>query len=268
MGGVDRPSEVLLTFFYRFRKFRDRRNDHNSKASLETLLSQSKTIHCNEGSADLQPIFKLIYCCNLFNQSWTRLMQVLESNNSTTSLLGKLVHCNVLRSERDQNRNKASKLDRYSSKSKKWPGQPSPNSKKRSLEDTFIAGDAEANTLLAGYGMKRGPRGGLIPRNRPDVAAASQSRMPEAVARATKNRKSKKKQTRDEGLKAIAQDYISMGSAQQQKKQRRANGNSFKSKKQKQQAAKDKKKNTPKKAGTNSSKAKAKKDKNGNGKRR
>jgi hypothetical protein len=265
LGGVDRPSEVLLTFFYRFRKFRDKRSNHNSKSSLETLLSQSKTIHCDKGSADLQPVFKLIHCCDLFNQSWTRLMQALESNNSTTSLLGKLIHCNLLRSERDLHRNKASKLDLYLSKLEKWPGQPSFTGKKRSIEDTVVAGDADANTLLAGYGMKRGPRGGLIPRNRPDVAASDRSRIPEAVARATKNRKNKKKQTRDEGLKAIAQDHIKMGSAPPKKKQR-TNGNGFsKSKKQQQQAAKGKKpKNAPKTtAGAKNSKSVSKKGRNG-----
>jgi hypothetical protein len=57
-----------------------------------------------------------------------------------------------------------SKLDRYLSKLEKWPGQPSFSGKKRLIDDTVVAGDADANALLAGYGMKRRPRGGLIPR--------------------------------------------------------------------------------------------------------
>jgi hypothetical protein len=96
------------------------------------------------------------------------------------------------------------------------------------------------------------------------VAASDKSRLPEAVARATKNRKNKKKQTRDEGLKAIAQDSIKMGSAPPKKKQR-TNGNSFnRSKKQKQQAAKGKTpKNAPKTMGAKNSKSISKKGRNG-----
>jgi hypothetical protein len=56
---------------------------------------------------------------------------------------------------------------------------------------------------MGGYGKKRGPLGGLIPRNRPDVQAQwSVSEV--AVGLALKNRKNKKKQKRDQGLKSIA----------------------------------------------------------------
>jgi hypothetical protein len=240
-GGADRPSEALLAFFYRFRKFVNGKKNKRVKYPLETFLSRSMTLQCNGGDADLDPIFKLIHCCDLFHHCWTRLMQMMESG-SEQSLLGKLIRCEQLRSERERNRAKASKLGHYKNSSlkskwptrtqekwsthrtdEKWPIVTRAAGKKRALEETKVEGDADASQLMAGYGMKRGPRGGLIPRNRPDVAAArSQSWIPEAVGRATKNRKNKKKQTRDEGLKAIALDHLTLIPQKQQ--QRRPNG--------------------------------------------
>lgn len=275
MGGVDRPSEVLAAFFFRFRKFRDKRNHHNSTISHETLLSLHKVIRCDDGSADLQSVFKLQHCCDLFSKSWTRLLRQLESSDSSASFLVKLIHHGVLRQERDQNRNKASNADRYFQMSKrppvllrtqsgsgtqKWQGgghnkDDSPAKRKRSspspVEETVfhteaaapptelmqrwqnrwqqkessaagrkrsspdaraIEGDTGAAQLMAGYGMKRGPHGGLIPRSRPDVEAhQSMSTIPEAVGRATKNRKNKKKQKRDEGLQEIAVAFMTDG---------------------------------------------------------
>ena len=45
--------------------------------------------------------------------------------------------------------------------------------------------------------MKRGPRGSIIPKKRPDLEAKNSSRCVEALQRATKNRKNNKKQKRD-----------------------------------------------------------------------
>lgn len=104
---------------------------------------------------------------------------------------------------------KASKLGKYSNMQQKLfakqsrNNSPSAAGKKRSFsEANGFVGDANAGQLMAGYGMKRGPHGGLIPRSRPDLEATSS--IPEAINRAAKNRKNKKKQKRDEGLKAIA----------------------------------------------------------------
>jgi hypothetical protein len=148
------------------------------------------------------------------------LIRELESDGSTASFLGKLVHSGLLRSERDQNRDKAAKLCRYSQSrkspiAKRWnvkkSGETSTNNvlpeaagKKRAVAETGgVARHAEANELMAGYGVRRGPRGGLIPRTRPDVDAR-RSKPPDAVGRATKNRKNNKKQKRDKGSKEIA----------------------------------------------------------------
>ena len=67
-------------------------------------------------------------------------------------------------------------------------------------------GDADEEELMRGYGVKRSARGALIHRSRPDVVAREQAKnkgnafISELIARASKNRKNKKKQSRDKNL--------------------------------------------------------------------
>lgn len=59
--------------------------------------------------------------------------------------------------------------------------------------------------------QKRGPRGGLIPLHRPDLVAKRQLKAnpdKELLLKGTKNRKNKKKQTRDEALRAFSRRSI------------------------------------------------------------
>lgn len=262
MGGADRPSEVLATFFFRFRKFCNTRSSQRpADTPLETTLSLHRKVECDGGCADFQAIFKLEHCSNLFDQSYSRLLEELEAPNySTDSFLATIVHPGPLQRERDRNRNRAKAAGRYiqlkdsctniwteakqhkqqfqlnlndpGGLQQKWHeqrrgqsqsglqsqqykndqaqirnGSPRPAGRKRG----FSNGDANADQLMAGYGMKRGPRGGLIPRTRPDVEARRLSTLPETVGRATKNRKNKKKQKRDEGLKEIALEEVAKG---------------------------------------------------------
>jgi hypothetical protein len=215
LGGADRPSEVLLTFFFRFRKWRGDRRHQYRRGSAETHLSSHSVIRCDGGSAELMPVFNLENCCKLFDQSWTRLTNELQSDNSPVSFLGQLVKANQLRSERNICQKKASQLGRYSQSEPRSPREDreaaikyshvfsKPTAVNDSTQMEALPLDADAEELMAGYGMKRSPRGGLIPRNRVDVVQARQS-VPEAVGRALKNRKNKKKQKRDQGLKSIA----------------------------------------------------------------
>lgn len=213
LGGADRPSEVLLAFFFRFRKWCGDRHRYR-RGSAETHLSPHSMIRCDGGSAELKPVFNLQHCCKLFDQSWTRLTNELQSDNSTVSFLGHLVKANQLRSERNIFHKKASQLARYSQSQPRSPNRDGgvsinyshvfskPTSIKDSTKMEALPLDADAEELMAGYGMKSGPCGGLIPRNRPDVQARRS--VSEVVGRALKNRKNKKKQNRDQGLTSIA----------------------------------------------------------------
>ena len=72
--------------------------------------------------------------------------------------------------------------------------------------------DEEANRLMAGYGVMRGPRGSLVPKHRPDVEARREALRNdpdhELKGRASKNRSSKKKQKRDSAVREFAMRKI------------------------------------------------------------
>jgi len=89
--------------------------------------------------------------------------------------------------------------------------QRSPNgtlNPNRRPENAELNTDDEANELIAGYGLQRGPRGGLIPKRRPDVEARNaekeQDPTVKILRRGSKNRKNKRKQSRDIALKEFA----------------------------------------------------------------
>lgn len=215
LGGADRPSEVLLSFFFRFRKWRGERRYQDRRGSPETHLSPHSVIHCDGGSAELQPVFKLEHCCRLFDMSLTRLINELQLEDSTVSFLGQLVKAQQLCSERNICQKKASQLGRFSQSQQHGLAKKdreasvkhlfvfsNPNAIGNALQVEALPEDANADELMAGYGMKRGPRGGLIPRN--SFEAEARQSVTEVVGRALKNRKNKKKQKRDQGLKSIA----------------------------------------------------------------
>jgi hypothetical protein len=210
LGGADRPSEVLLSFFFRFRKWCGDRRHRYRRGSSETHLSPHSVIRCGGGSADLKPVFNLEHCCKLFDKSWMRLTNELQSDNSNVSFLGQLVKANQLRSERNIYRKKASQLSRYSQSQPRSPKKDREVSmnyshvflKPTAVKDSTLPLDACADELMAGYGMKRDPRDRLIPCNRPDVQ--DRLSMSEIVGRALKNGNNKKKQKRGKRLKSTA----------------------------------------------------------------
>ena len=76
--------------------------------------------------------------------------------------------------------------------------------------DLSVHVDASEEELLRGYGVRRSIHGALIPRARPDVeqkrAGSNNNAIAELFGRVSKNRKNKKKQSRDRNLQAIAQE--------------------------------------------------------------
>eukprot|EP00957_Ditylum_brightwellii_P198190 15101540-Ditylum_brightwellii.AAC.1 len=64
LGGCDRPSEVLLSFFHRYGGVADvGSSDASINQDATTDLTQYVTLSTNgAGSADLQPVFKLKHC--------------------------------------------------------------------------------------------------------------------------------------------------------------------------------------------------------------
>lgn len=169
LGGADRPSEVLMTFLFRFRTFVGSKQPKVSAKSLETPLSQSFTVTCDGGRAELVSVFKLQYCCCLFAQSWNRLREQSVSSDSSVSFLGRLIKPGVLLGERNRCRKKASKLAEYTQGQRKvsalrsFPANNGTGSCVPMSEAVSIpAPDATAEQLMAGYGIARSSDGILF----------------------------------------------------------------------------------------------------------
>ena len=171
-----------------------------------------------------------------------------KDSNSGPSLLGNLVNCTKLKVERNAC---LAKAERVHDLSKEKPfigrnhpgkvnagrkvghvfsregrsfnagtGSPSPESKSGrttpqrrgdGMRDPYDT-DEEADRIMAGYGLMRGPRGSLVPKHRPDVEARREALRNdpdhELKGRASKNRSSKKKQKRDSAIREFAMRKI------------------------------------------------------------
>lgn len=225
LGGSDRPSEILLAFFFRYSGIRDVLDIDSGAA---TVLSQNVVLRSNGGSADLQPVFNIDHCTKLFNVCWERLLNWSVDNVDGSSFLGNIIDAKTLRRDRDDCLRKAAlwrKQHNSMGVARDHPGKVSAGRKvshvfgrknhgrkemvnKRQRRGNETNSDDEASRLMAGYGLQRGAHGGLIPRHRPDVkarkAAKQANPFSEVLGRARKNRKNKKKQKRDEGLSQFA----------------------------------------------------------------
>jgi len=283
-GKKDRPSEILMAFFYRYADHGGGGDDSfednhtlNTTAIPKIItatntpitdLTQNINVASHDGVAELKAVFKLHHVTRLFRLTYERLIRhlhdtakndvVLADNDeqrncgstpgetpvkeevnepdndgdrnqqkaTTTSLLGLIIDHKVLRSERQDAISKSKSASKSVNDNKiisassiprrryaelgpahtvYKPSFPPPQA--RAANDEELNTDDEADKLAAGYGMKRSPRGALIPLNRPDLEAkrAMQELDPENVlGRGTKRRKNKKKQMRDKALEGFA----------------------------------------------------------------
>ena len=124
-----------------------------------------------------------------------------SSRLAVSSSQGRPVNASAARSEGKKCPTRASVSPRRS-KRPRVAAPPSPP----------ISDDKEADKLMAGYGLQRGPRGALVPRTRPDVEAKAKEKKRlgpdgELMGRASKNRKNKKKQNRDSAQKDFARRH-------------------------------------------------------------
>ena len=171
-----------------------------------------------------------------------------KDGSSGPSLLGNLVNCTKLQVERKACLAKAERLHDLSKEKpfigRNHPGKvnagrkvghvfskegrsfnagtgsPAPESKSGRTTPQRRGGgtrdpydtDEEADRLMAGYGVMRGPRGSLVPKHRPDVEARREALKNdpevELKGRASKNRSSKKKQKRDSAVRDFAMGKI------------------------------------------------------------
>lgn len=129
LGGNDRPSEILLSFFYRYgqeperyprRKRRKLQNSntcffqqHQQQQLLKTILSQDVAINCSESNAtaDLSNVFQLqelveVFhaCYNILSKKISKMLPKAQARGffQYTPLLGELIDVSHLSRERQQ----------------------------------------------------------------------------------------------------------------------------------------------------------------------
>ncbi len=157
-------------------------------------------LHCDGGVVDLTPVFRLSDCVDMFRECHDRILKAdIGEENIKTSFLSSIIDCFRLREARETSDRRSKMVDNTVRPpiARSDPGKVIGG---RSVGAVSYKSDAQK-------GYKRGPRGGIVPKIRPDLAAKDYlkgSCYGEIIQRAMKNRKNKKKQTRDAPFKKLA----------------------------------------------------------------
>ncbi len=223
-GGNDRPSEILISLLFRFGCVGSRCD--RLTTDLVHLSNSGQMLSCDEGICDLTPIFRLPDCVEMFRECHERFTDrclLIDdcSGALQCSYLSSIIDCHSLREAREASKRRATLCDNIITRPTplNHPGKVSAG---RRISHVFTrngssvaskpASNKRKNTNeSAGHKRsksdtsKRGPRGGLIPKNRPDVSARNSLGAEAAVMqRGMKQRKNKKKQARDKELTRFA----------------------------------------------------------------
>ncbi len=210
---------------------------------LESLKIRQELVSSDGGICDLSNAFRIADCVGMFNECYKRLLERVDQANKldktrdggnykSISYLSSIIDCFRLKQARDASERRSSFCDGIrrptarDDPGKVNPGRrigqvftkhglnrTPPNSKpeatatnKSSNKRVRLSNDSESPSSAKGN-FKRGPRGGIIPSYRPDIDAKLSLRSKpnsELMQRASKNRKNKKKQARDDALRKYA----------------------------------------------------------------
>jgi len=210
----------LLSFLFRFgypfigEDSRDRfdSSDKNGTSAV-TPLSQTSVLFSGGGEGNMSAVFKIDSIVALFGICFNRLCKRMQQlfQKEHFSLLNCIIDHSSLGAARDHALRNSQVLSHFNIL-RNDPGKITDGKRvghvfsKRTHQGEDISNrkeacdtDDEAEELMAGYGLQRGPRGALIPRHRPDIEAKRTGTFL-AVERARKNRKNNKKQSRDAAI--------------------------------------------------------------------
>lgn len=151
---------------------------------------------------ELTPVFRLSDCVDMFRECHVRLGErfliVDEGDSDKISYLSSIIDCFRLREARETSDRRSKLCDSICCPiARNDTGKVNPG--KRTGHVFSKSGGAQS--------LKRGPKGSIVPRKRPDLQARNSlrgNRDAETIQRAMKNRKNKKKQGRDTELKSFA----------------------------------------------------------------
>lgn len=212
LGGGDSPGELFLTFLYRYSDVKLSNIDPRAK----TDISEPTIIICDGGEADLNSGVKLDRCVRLFGECFNRIMYQLyqQHNGVDTSTIASLIDGSKLKNARRKCIEMAMQWKKMKGPKVVDPSlqmRESSNAPRRGISfsktgpNLFLSfnGNSEDNNGGANQEVLRGPRGGLIPKCRPDIDAKP-SGVTALLLRGRKNRKNNKKQKRDAALREFA----------------------------------------------------------------
>lgn len=222
----------LLFRYSCIRSFKD-----GSTTDLESIRNGEGLIASDDGVCDLAPVFRIPDVVEMFRECHERLFdRILLAEgfddgvgSDKLSYLSSMIDCFRLKEARESSDRRSRIADDITRPvGRDHPGKVNAsrrvgkvftkneysnfNCPKRSIPTSFL--DHGSNKRRLSYNdtpPKRGPRGGLVPLHRPDVAAMKTLRSnpeTELLLRGTKNRKNKKKQMRDEALRVFSRRSI------------------------------------------------------------
>lgn len=175
---------------------------------LESLREKKKIVSCDGGTCDLELVFRIGDCVDTFRECHERLFARVQTwgdagsdNNERVSFLSSIIDCFRLRDARETSDRRSKMCDTDIGNTPVARNDPGKVNGGRRIGKVFSKSDGPEN-------WKRGPRGGIIPRKRPDLEAKNSNRNVEFLQRATKNRKNNKKQKRDVAFKEFASSQL------------------------------------------------------------
>lgn len=206
-----------------------------STTDLESIRNGEGLIASDDGVCDLAPVFRIPDVVEMFRECHERLVDRMllaegfddEGGRDELSYLSSMIDCFRLKEARESSdrrsriaeditkpvgRDHPGKVNASRRVGKVFSKSEYSSGPKRSIPTSFL--DQGSNKRRQSYNdpsPKRGPRGGIVPLHRPDVAAMKTLRSnpeKELLLRGTKNRKNKKKQMRDEALRVFSRRSI------------------------------------------------------------
>ena len=190
-------------------------NQSTTTTDLERLREKKVLVSCDGGSCDLELVFRISDCVDMFRECHARLFaRILMVNdagnnietNEKLSFLSSVIDCFRLREARETSDRRSKMCDAnnigITPVARNDPGKVNGC---RRIGKVFSKSDGPENWL------KRGPRSNIVPKKRPDLEAKNSSRGVEVLQRAIKNRKNNKKQKRDAALRDFASRQLQHG---------------------------------------------------------
>lgn len=210
----------------------------NYTTDLESIRNSEGLIASDEGVCDLAPVFRIPDIVEMFRECHERLFDRLllaegfddGKGSDNLSYLSSLIDCFRLKEARESSDRRSKVSDEITRPvGRDHPGKVNPSRRvgkvfsknefttmRQTTQSQMDNTAHESRKRLrpandTSYNPPRGPRGGLIPLHRPDVAAMRSMRAnpeQELLHRGTKNRKNKKKQARDDALRVFSRRSI------------------------------------------------------------